>query len=226
MIIDTEINGVLLKNFNAHLLEYEIGECSYENGYLSPLNSLFPIKTKEKIGLRSVDLKIDFEGESKREILINISKLTSILQQNADLLLPDGFFYYSVYESSSSPKEQAPWIMQADFTLSAFRHDAMVTEVINGGEKKKIFVDGNCSTPVIYKIHPNEPCDFSINNISVKRAKSTVIINGLKKTIKENSVNKFPDAEITEFPVFKTGYNEIEVVGNVTVEASYYPIYL
>lgn len=224
--IDPRINGALLNTYKAHLLSYDIGATDYANGYVLPPSSMIPAKLKYSIGLRSVVLKIDFEGETMNEITCSISEFTERLHEGAEILLPDGFTYSCVFKNASTPKEKAPWILQVEFTLEGYRHGALETMTLT--RTGSIFVDGNCETPAILKIATSaksaKVCGISVYNIN-----GEVVIDGYKKKVMQNGVNKFGDTDMTEFPKFFPGYRQIDVAaaGNeaITVEVSYYPIY-
>jgi len=51
-------------------------------------------------------------------------------------------------------------------------------------------VDGNSDTPAIFKVN-SRSATASINDITITKMKSQVIIDGIEKTVTENGVNKF-----------------------------------
>lgn len=225
MIFEPEINGQMLAVFKAHLLDYEVGACDYENGYMLPPKSLFPVKLDGNVGLRSVVLEMDFEGDDASEIALSISNLTAMLQKEAVLFLPDGFYYTCVFEKASSPKEKAPWIWQVKFTFSGVRHKALKSETFTASGK--LNVEGNYKTAAVVKITPHvSGSDVAVNGIKVKNITGDVIIDGIKKTVMQNGINKFGDTDMTQFPFFECGENEVTIEGNANVEISYYPIFL
>ncbi len=221
--MDARINGSLLNSFKAKLLDYQIGDISYSNGYILPPSAIWPISLNAKKGLRPITINLDFNGDSRHEIELAISELKAILHQGADILLPDGFYYYSVYESCSVSKEVAPWIVNVQFSLSGVRHGALQTEVLS--ESGEIFVKGNSDTPTIFKIRSTTGAAI-INGITISNMKSMVIIDGIEKTITENGINKFSDTNLTAFPVLKRGINSIVLSSGTSLEISYYPIFL
>ena len=224
-LFDTEINGQILDVFKAHLVSYTVGACSYDNGYMSPPSSIFPVRLDGKVGLRSVVMTMDFEGDSFAEISLNISNLTAMLHKEALLFLPDGFYYTCVFEGASEPKEKAPWILQVKFTFSGVRHKALKTESFT--QSGKMYVDGNYKSSAIVRIVPNTgTTEVTVNGITVQNIAGEVVIDGIKKTVMQNGVNKFADTNMTEFPYFECGENDVTINGNATVELSYYPIFL
>lgn len=224
-LFDTEINGQMLNVFKAHLVSYSIGACEYNNGYMTPPSSIFPVRLDGKVGLRKVEMTMDFEGDSMAEISHNISNMTAMFHKEALLFLPDGFYYTCVFESVSDPKEKAPWILQVKFTFSGVRHKALKTESFT--ESGKLYVDGNYKSSAIIRIVPNTgTTEVTVNGTTVQNIAGEVVIDGIKKTVMQNGANKFADTNMTEFPYFECGYNEVTINGNATVEISYYPIFL
>lgn len=225
-MVETKINGRLLKVFRANLLEYTVGECDYEGGYMLPAARMIPEKLSSRIGLRPITLTLDFEGSSFHEITLTISEVTAMLRKEARLLLPDGFYYWCEFDKASTPKAVAPWILQVKFTLSGFRHGPMQYKTLSS--TKTIKVEGNYETPAKLVITPDEGVtEFTVAGISVVNVTGTVTIDGIFTTIKdENGMNKFKDApDMTVWPTLQPGENEISVSDGVTVELSYYPIF-
>ena len=220
---DVRVNELLLDSFKAKLLDYQVGDSAYNNGYILPPSSVWPISLNAKKGLRPITISLDFIGESRYEIELAISNMKAILHQGADILLPDGFYYYSVYESCSAANEVAPWIVNVQFSLSGIRHGAMKTQRLS--ESGNIFVDGNSDTPAIFKVN-SRSATASINDITITKMKSQVIIDGIEKTVTENGVNKFSDTDMTDFPLLKNGNNTITISSGADLEISYYPIFL
>lgn len=224
-VFEPKINGYPLDALNAYMTEYTVGECDYDNGYMLPPKSMMPVKLDGNVGLRPITIEMDFEGETMRDITIKISNLTAMLHKEAELFLPDGFYYTCVYSKASTPKEVAPWIMQVKFSLVGFRHGAMQTETF--AESGTIFVDGNYPSSAAFTITPDEgTTEVTVNGITVQNMGGPVVIDGIKKTVMEDGINKFADTNITEFPLLDPGYGSIEIEGNCTVDVSYYPIYL
>ncbi len=226
--IEPLIEGASFGTYGAHLLDYEIDPCDYDNGYVLPPNSMIPVKLKHRLGLRGVVLTVDFEGDSQYEIAQNISEFTELLHNGADILLPDGYSYNCVFKKTSAPKEKAPWIRQVKFTLEGYRHGALETKTLTA--TGSIFVDGNYPTPAILKITTSATsatvCGITITNID-----GVILIDGYKKKVTQDKngaiTNKFADTNMTEFPKLTAGYHEIAITASaaITVEVSYYPLY-
>ena len=79
------VNGEeIFAKYKAKLLSYSIGTVSISDSYMTRKNSISPVKFKEAIGTRKITLKLEFEGDTCHEALVNISNLTVEL-----LFLPD-----------------------------------------------------------------------------------------------------------------------------------------
>ena len=222
IVIEPKINGALLDIYCAKMLDYSVSPVDYDDGYLLPASSMTPVKLKPKIGLRTITITLDFEGDTRHEIEMNISKVATVLQDGAELSLPDGFLYTCVYEKSSNPTEKAPWIMQVKYTLSGFRHGEMHIETLT--KTADIYVEGNYPAEAIYRIS-GASGSVTVNGITVKNISGEVVIDGMKKTVTQNGINKFGDTDMTSFPKLNIGQQTVQITGTATVEVSYYPIY-
>lgn len=224
MTIEPKINYERFDSYGAKLLSFSIGFSDNSDTYHSTSRRMFPVKLKPKMSLRGIELKIDFEGDSKRDIEMNISRFISALYEGADILLPDGFWYFCVFENASAPEEKAPWIMQTKFSLSGIRHDALET-TDSHTSSFDLFVKGNYETPAIIEAMCYGT-EVTVAGITISNIYGTLVIDGLNCTVKQNSSNKFSYTDLTEFPKLQTGYNTIVISGNTSVKVSYYPIYI
>ncbi len=220
------INNAPLSLYKAELVEYSVGACEYSNSYLIPPAGFIPVKVDGNVGTRKVSITLDIFGDSSAEIAMRISELTAALHKNAELFLPDEFYYTCVYTGCSEPEEKAPWISQVTFDFEGYRHRALTTEEFTSSGK--MFVEGNCGAPAIISIVPNSAGvkTASVNGITIKNIIGTVVIDGIEKTVTQGGKNKFADTNLARFPTLQPGYNDIMIDGNVTVGISYYPIYL
>ncbi len=227
-VIQPKINGALLDVYGAKMLEYSVGPVSYENGYYRPPRSMFPVRLDADIGLRRVQIKLDFEGPNMRQIAMAISNLTAQLHKEADLFLPDGFHYLCCFDEQSTPEEKAPWIMQVEYTFSGLRHGGMCSvKLPSGAGAKKVFIEGNYRAPVVYTVSPKGAKSFSVGDIAIANVGAAdVVIDGIRGKVTQDGMNKYLDATMTQFPVLEPGLNTVNVVGDVDVRCDYYPLYM
>ena len=202
--ISTRINGIDPTAYKAVLLDYSVGPCSFDNGYINPPRSIIPIRLKSDVGLRDISLTFDFEGKTMHEIALNISNITAMLRKEADLLLPDGFYYFCAFDKVSTPKEVAPWIMQVKYTFVGYRHGPLIKQKLP--DNGVINIEGNFKAGVVYEI-TTEESEITINGITVRNITGTIVIDGINKVVKENGINKFVDTDLTEFPALEEGLN-------------------
>lgn len=220
------LNTIDPTTYGASLLDYSVGSCADINKYLAPSGRMQPVKLKSKVGLRKISLTFDFSANTVQQIVTNISDVTAALRNEANLELPDGFYYACELDSVSAPKEKAPWIQQVTFNFVGYRHGSLVTtrRTVNGN----INVTGNCDTPATVKLTPSSGATtMKFNGITISNVSGAVTIDGINTTVKDASGNnKFKDTNITEWPVLKPGSNSITLQGVSQAEISYYPIYL
>lgn len=227
-MIETRINGRFLSVYRANLLEYTVGDTDYSDGYILPAGRMIPQKLSSRIGLRSITMTIDFEGESLYEITLAISEVTAMLRKEARLLLPDGFCYWCEYDGASTPKQVAPWIMQVQFSFSGFRHGPMRYFTLSESQTVTVEVYGNYETPAVITVTPDDGVtEFTVAGITVENVAGPVTIDGIYTTITDSSGrNKYQDAPgMTQWPSLQPGENTITISDGVTVEIGYYPIY-
>ena len=67
---------------------------------------------------------------------------------------------------------------------------------------------------------------MKVLGVTVKNAAGIVIIDGLKKTVTKDGLNKFADTNLTSFPMLQPGLNTVDIEGASEVEISFYPIFL
>lgn len=225
MMVDTRVNGLSLKAYHAELVEYTVSECDYDKGYILPPARLIPEKIKTRLGLRTVTITLDFEGDHLHEIATVISMFTAALRKEANLLLPDGYYYWCEYSKASVPKQKAPWIQQVKFTLAGFRHGPLEYRTVSG--VKTIAVGGNYETPAIIRLLPDAGVtQISVNGITIRNVNGEVTIDGIYTTVHDAAGNnKFADTDMTAWPTLQPGDNTITISDGVTAEISYYPIF-
>lgn len=214
--------------YKARLVNYKVGSPSIGNAYLAQTNSIIPIKLKETIGTRPIELKLEFEGQSCHESLLNISNMTAELIDETELLLPDGFYYFCILDKVATPTLEGDTFYSVTFNLVGYRHGPMQSKEFT--ETGAIYVDGNCKAPAIITIEDAATSVVAVNDIVVNDITETVIINGFDKTVLETdgivTSNKYKDCQMTKFPSLVPGVNMINISGSAKVTIAYVPIYL
>lgn len=222
------LNGIdMYEQFKARLLDYKVGPPNIKNPYLTLTNSIIPVKLKESIGTRPIALTLEFDGDTCNESLINISNLTAYLLYENEIQLPDGFYYFCIFDKVSEPTLKGGTLYTVTFNLVGYRHGALVSQEFT--ESGSITALGNYKAPAIITIE-NASGTVTVNDITVNDIENTVIINGYDKTVFETDGiyrrNKFKSCEMTEFPYLYPGVNFIQITGSAKVTIEYKPIYL
>lgn len=218
------INERLIETWGAEMLEPEIGACEYKNGYVSAPGKIFPVRLVGRLGLRPIKLTFDFSGNSPYETALAISDMTDVLQQGADILLPDNFYYWCVFDSASAAQRKAPWIEQVKFSLHGVRHGKL--EEVKLTASGKVDADGNVETPMIVTLTPTSGVSsMTFQGITINSSRP-VTIDGFYTTVKNDLGNNvFGDTTMTEWPKLTPGENTITMTDVAKAEISYYPIW-
>lgn len=226
------INGdEIYDKYGARLLSYSVGQVSISDSYITPPNSMMPVKIKESLGTRQIKIKLEFTGDSHIEVLKKISGMTAVLIQESEIELPDGFQYHCVLKKVSEPTLKGEIFYVVTFTLEGYRHLEMKTITFNDNTWTAAveFIDGDCETPAIITIDTSES-EVTVNGITISNIVGTIVINGIDAIVTEtengSTYNKFKDTNLTMFPKLTPGRCSFTKSGTATVKVQYYPIYL
>lgn len=223
---DTTVNDHMPEEFGAKMLDYSTEPVSYTNGYLEAEGGTFPVRLKAKRGLRAISMVFDFEAKSQKELAINISQFTALLQEEAvNIMLPDGFYYWCEFDGASTPAKMAPWIQQVEFRLTGVRHEAQKEHILT--ETDVVEADGNMESPLTVELtRATGATSMQFMGITITDAE-TAIIDGIYMTVTdENGNNIFLKTDITEWPKFSPGENTVTMTGVSEAKIAYFPIWL
>jgi phage-related protein len=217
------INGFDPYIYGAKLLDYSVDGSGISDNYMLPPSTIRPVRLRNRVRLRKIMLAFDFEDADIHGATQNLSEITAILRQEANLLLPDGFYYHCILTSTGKADIKAPWILRNSFSLVGYRHGPLIQETLT--ETGSIFVEGNYDTEAVYEITTSAQ-SITVNGITVSNISGVILIDGLNKAIKQGNFNKFADSNITAFPVLQPGVNQISISSPATVVIKYYPVYI
>lgn len=218
-----KINGFNPELYGAQLVSYSVEGCDLKETYFLAPSAIFPTRLKNKPRLRKISLTFDFEGNDTHDATKKMSDLTAVLMKQAELQMPDKFYYYCILTGTGKATTKAPWIEQCTYTLIGLRHGELETLTLNGSSS--IFVEGNCETECRFII--DTPLStLTINDILIKNISGQIVIDGMETLIQQDGVNKFADCDLVDFPSLTPGNNEIVISGPATVVIQYYPIYV
>lgn len=227
------INNIDLKSYHARLVDSNAGGTAVQNTYFLGRKSSRPVITDQTIGERSLEVTIEVEGETRRNLTSNISDLTNALNNGlVDLYLPDGYYYFSVLKSVDDPDYYLPIRADVTYSFDAIRHGPFNQEEITvmGLESSStIKITGNLETEVIYTITPTVKMEqITVAGITIKNitADKVIVIDGINKRITEDGVNKFADCDLVSFPRLFPGVNTVAFAAEgCAISVGYYPIF-
>lgn len=181
---------------------------------------LIPIFKESNVSFKKIKLEILFKGNSRDEILNNISLFTSKLINVIDLKL-DGYKnkYRCILSEQETIKTGTEKLYKKFITLIGYEFGEEIEESIIKEKNKTILVKGNQETPAVVEIIPvvdiiditleglaDDP--IKINNLKQNKK---VILDGELQIITVDGVNKFGDTDMWDFPSLKPGSNTIKI---------------
>jgi len=231
-----KINGIDIATYEAKQLSVDIQTANINivNDWLR--KSLLPIFLSSYTDFLAIKIQLLFKGDSRDEILLNISNLVSNFMGETDLEL-DGYSrnYKAVLTSKTTNKTISPFTYTLDLEFAGYCYGDKITETANRLVSKIINIPGNQNTPAIVEITPSiDLIDLVITGladdtitISNLTAGNKVIIDGEAGTILENGANKFTDFDGWEFPRLVPGANIITFSQvNCDINIKYKPRYI
>jgi len=221
-IIEPRVNDIPFSMYGAKMLDYSVDGVPYKSGYLFAPSAFFPTILKGQVGIRHIEIELDFQGTGWRETEHMISDVTAVLAQGCELLLPDGFYYRCAFDENSAPTRPAPWITTVTFELYGVRHGKL--EQVTLSETSEIWVDGNRTTPARLTVS-GVSGTVTVAGITITGISGEVVIDGIARTVTQNGVNVFDHTDLTAFPSLPAGRAEIVFSAGLTVKVEYYPLY-
>ena len=208
------INGLDIKKYGAKQLTVDISTSSISNNSEYNINALLPMFLDGNISFKNIDVCLLFKGNSRDEILENISNLISKLLGEVTLNL-DGYTNL--------------------FNFIGYEYKEQIIEEVNRVTSKTLNIIGNLITPAIVEVTPttdlvdirleglaNDP--IIIKNLT---ANKKIIIDGELQKVTVDGKNKFKDTDMWEFPRLNPGKNTIKISrSNCDISIKYKPRYI
>ena len=218
-----EINNIDIKNYGARLLSYSVGAMESKLSYFVGKNTLYPLITNTEIKPRPLSFTLVFKGKSRFEVITNISNFAALLLKKCEIYLPDEYYYTCVMTSISEVTEVVATEHMVTYQFDAIRHLPLESETLT---KSGIFIcRSNVQTECIYEVITSQET-VTVNDITIRNAKGTTIIDGMKKTVTKNGENVYKNTDLISFPVLQSGVNRINISDNTRVKISYYPTFI
>lgn len=199
-------------------------------------NKLLTVQTNNEVELKSMTVKILFEGKNRDEIKDNISNFMINLINEVDIKfknLSNKFHSYLVSDDIEDT-EFDEW-MYLNLEFDCYEYGDEVTETINRITNKTINVAGNLEIPAIVEITPSiELIDLTLTGLDDSpiilknlKANKKIIVNGEEGKVIVDGVNKYGDTDMWGFPKLKPGANTIIVdKSSVDITIKYKPRYI
>lgn len=230
------VNGININSYGAIQLEVDIQNYKYKNEYTLPNNSLNFIKLNTNESLKVIKVDILFIGNSRDEVLSNISRFMMLFKDEVIINLDgynNSFRVYLESDSIEKKKSRRKYKLKLEFSGYSFKNE--VIETISRVTSKNINMEGTQITPAIVEITPvSDLADITIEGLAddpiiIKNltANKKVIIDGELQKVTVDGKNKYADTDMWDFPSLKPGANTITVSRNsCDIKIKYKPRYI
>lgn len=229
-----KVNGVDIKKYGASVSnklikpsEIDVKKSRVGNVYA---------QVSSEVKFKNITIKILFEANDRDTAYKNISDFMTDFIDEADIKFNNLSHYFHVYLTSSSIEDTEfdEWLYLT-LDLDGYEYSEIITKSFNLTTTAEINNTGNQETPCIIEVTPTNVSiiDFKINGLSEDEIiinnlnkNETVVIDGIKGTVKVGENNKYGDTDMWEFPYLKPGLNNIAFSrNNCNVTIKYNPRY-
>lgn len=142
--------------------------------------------------------------------------------------LPNGYTYLCVPATLGTAADDGSATHDSTYTFTGVQVLPMITVCPNNGV---INCRSNTETDCIITITSTDAIETAdVYGITIKslQKNDVVVVDGIKKTVMCNAINKFADVDLTAFPTLKPGKNNIDISPSedLEVSVSYYPTFI
>ena len=142
--------------------------------------------------------------------------------------LPNGYTYICVPTALGTPTDDGSATHDSTYTFTGVQVMPMITVSPNNGI---INCRSNTETDCIITVTVNDTIESAVvYGITIKSLSENdvVVIDGIKKTVLCDGINKFADVDLTRFPTLMPGRNEFKVstADKLEVKVAYYPTFI
>lgn len=142
--------------------------------------------------------------------------------------LPNGYTYLCIPTTLGTASDDGSATHDSTYTFTGVQVLPMITVSPNNGV---INCRSNTETDCVITITATDVTESAdVYGITIKslQKNDVVVIDGIKKTVMCNGINKFADVDLTAFPTLKPGKNNVGVSPpeNLEVSVSYYPTFI
>lgn len=238
-----KVNGKHITLFGARLLDYTISGTpltQYSSDVMRyGIQNNYGTKTANKTITVSLTFKPTWfpplhYNPSMRERLNRVSE--QITQFDAELLksdrvtikLPNGYTYLCVPTVLGTATDDGSATHDSTYTFTGVQ----VLPMLNVSPRNGIInCTSNTETDCIITLKAKTTVSVAeVFGVKIKDLKNNdvVVIDGIKKTVLCNGINKFADVDLTSFPTLQPGKNTVNLspTEGLDISVSYYPTFI
>lgn len=218
-----KINNKEFNDFNAKVISFFASTMEINNNLQLLKSSYNPISGARKLSVSERNLVIDFINED------DISNFTVEIMKESVIDIEDEYIYKTWLKKSPVIIQDGYQAYTATYNLYVIKQKPMI--ILDNQLAFEVL--GNIASEVIIELTTSRPVtkfeinDYTINNL---KANDTFVIDGINKLVYYSSnpeVSVFDDIDLTEFPKFESGYNEINISDDtVNVVLKYRPTFM
>lgn len=209
-----KINGVNISNFGAQLLKYEVGDSDKDVSVEWSPKGLTPLKTIKQPKFKPLSITLIVEAETRAQLEKNKSLLSDACKECTIIFPKDDLEYVCLQTGPAKISRITDLAINMTLELKCFVTEPYHLINLQKSLSQSVNIKGNSRVEVVYTITTKDALgSFTIQGITVNNlpANSVTVIDGEKKTIKTNGLNKFADSDLVEFPTLPSGNITIKI---------------
>ncbi len=212
-------------HFNGEVCAFPYQSLNSESEFFFPDTSIFAIRLSNRLRPQERTLEMEFWDEA------DISRFSAELLKHPTntLDLDDGFLYDIVYRGGNVSTTQV-WnhYYMVSYPVYAIQKGTLITTRLTK-QTSVLRILGTWETSCRITILPKHDLnEFTINDMTVRNLKQDVpfVIDGIRKLVEAEGVNRFMETNIIKFPSFQPGTHVVRLSEPMDVVIDYYPIYM
>lgn len=209
-----KIDGIDIRKYNAKQLTVDIQppKIAIETEWID--GAPVPLEFETFIKAGTLKLSILFRGNSRNQIVRNVSEFMALLTHGV-LIQLDGYkgYYKGKLTDDGLSKTIVKTRYTVNLTFSGYMIDDEIKNTYTDRRTAQFEVLGTRDAPCVLEITPTvgmvEYCvdGFGDDPIIIQNleAGKTIVIDGESGTVTQDGKNKFGDVDLWDFPVLKRG---------------------
>lgn len=238
-----KVNGKPISLFGARLLDYTISGTPLTHYTSDLMRYAIPNKYKTKTANKTITIMLVFKAtwipalhyrpsiqERLRKVTEQITDFDAELLKNnrVTIELPNGYTYLCTPSTLATAEDDGTAVCDSTYVFSGVQVMPMITvHPLNAAINCRSNAETDCVITITSKSALEAAAVFGITINNIKKG-DVVVIDGIKKTVLCNGINKFADVDLTQFPTLQPGKNTFIVfpANYLDVTVSYYPTYI